>query len=112
MVVVRKDQRQLLERDRPSSRIDYYALAHKRPAKLMEPLLLEVPPGVARCTRLAHEGEEFIMVLEGAVDYEYGQENLRLKAGDCMYADGGIEHTMNNPHANPALVLVVYPPLE
>jgi len=107
-VVVRTAERQPVERDRPDSRIDYFALAHTRPAKLMEPFLLEVPSGMARRKRLAHEGEEFIMVLHGAVDYEYGEERLRLEAGDCMYADGGVEHTLNNPNQAPAQVLVVY----
>ena len=108
MIVVRKDERLPVERDRPDSRILYEALAHKRRDKLMEPFLLEVPSGVARPTRLAHEGEEFIMILEGAVDYEYGEEQVRLEQGDCMYADGSVEHTLNNPNDSPARVLVVY----
>ena len=108
MIVVRKDERLPVERDRPDSRILYEALAHKRRDKLMEPFLLEVPSGVARPTRLAHEGEEFIMILEGAVDYEYGEEQVRLEQGDCMYADGSVEHTLNNPNDSPAKVLVVY----
>ncbi len=108
MIVVRKDERLPVERDRPDSRILYEALAHKRRDKLMEPFLLEVPSGVARPTRLAHEGEEFIMILEGAVDYEYGEEQVRLEQGDCMYADGSVEHTLNNPNDSPAQVLVVY----
>ena len=108
MVVVRKDERLPLERDRPGSRIRYNALAHKRRDKVMEPFLLEVPIGVARSTRLAHEGEEFIMVLNGAIDYEYGDERLRLEVGDCMYADGSVEHTLNNPGDDTAEVLVVW----
>ena len=108
MVVVRKGERLPLERDRPSSRIRYNALAHKRRDKVMEPFLLEVPTGVARSTRLAHEGEEFIMVLNGSIDYEYGDERLRLEVGDCMYADGSVEHTLNNPGDDAAEVLVVW----
>ncbi len=108
MVVVRRDERVSVERDRPESRIVYEALAHKRRDKAMEPFLLHVPSGVARPGRLAHEGEEFIMVLEGAVDYDYGDERLRLEAGDCMYADGSVEHTLNNPLQSTAEVLVVY----
>ena len=65
----------------PASRIRYNALAHTRQDKVMEPFLLEVPSGVARSTRLAHEGEEFIMVLTGSIDYEYGDERLRLDEG-------------------------------
>ena len=108
MVVVRKDERLPLERDRPASRIRYNALAHKRRDKVMEPFLLEVPTGVARSRRLAHEGEEFIMVLSGSIDYEYGDERLRLDVGDCMYADGSVEHTLNNPGDDTAEVLVVW----
>ena len=108
MVVVRKGERQTLERDRPDSRIRYNALAHTRGDKVMEPFLLEVPTGVARSRRLAHEGEEFIMVLNGAIDYEYGDERLRLEVGDCMYADGSVEHTLNNPGDDAAEVLVVW----
>ena len=108
MVVVRKGERQALERDRPDSRIRYNALAHTRGDKVMEPFLLEVPTGVARSRRLAHEGEEFIMVLNGAIDYEYGDERLRLEMGDCMYADGSVEHTLNNPGDDAAEVLVVW----
>ena len=74
----------------------------------MEPFLLEVPSGIARSKRLAHEGEEFIMVLSGSIDYEYGDERVRLDEGDCMYADGSVEHTLNNPDDDTAEVLVVW----
>ena len=108
MVVVRKGERLPLERDRPASRIRYNALAHKRRDKVMEPFLLEIPSGIARSRRLAHEGEEFIMVLNGSIDYEYGDERVRLDEGDCMYADGSVEHTLNNPDDGIAEVLVVW----
>ena len=108
IVIVRADERQVVERDRPDSQIVYHALAHKRSGKSMEPFLLEVPPGVARRPPMAHEGEEFLMVLEGTVDYEYGNEQFVLEAGDCVYEDGTVEHTLNNPGAIPARVLVVY----
>jgi uncharacterized cupin superfamily protein len=108
MVIVRKNERQVVERDRPDSRIVYHALAHKRPNKVMEPFLLEVPPGEARRQKLAHEGEEFLMVLEGVVDYEYGDQRFRLEAGDCLYEDGTTEHTLNNPTDQVARVLCIY----
>jgi transcriptional regulator with XRE-family HTH domain len=108
VVIVRRNERQQVERDRPDSRIVYYALANKRPSKAMEPFLLEVPAGSARSKRLAHDQDEFIMVLEGALDCEYGEERFRLEQGDCLYAEGGIEHTINNPNQQPAQVLMVY----
>ncbi|MEZ4699443.1 MAG: XRE family transcriptional regulator [Rhodothermales bacterium] len=108
MVIVRKDERLVVERDRPDSNIVYHALAHKRPNKVMEPFLLEVPPGEARRQKLAHEGEEFLMVLEGTLDYEYGDQRFRLEAGDCLYEDGTTEHTLNNPTDQIARVLCIY----
>ena len=108
MVVVRKDERIVVERDRPDSNIVYHALAHSRPNKIMEPFLLEVPPGEARRQKLAHEGEEFLMVLQGTVDYEYGDQRFRLEEGDCLYEDGTTEHTLNNPNDDTALVLCIY----
>lgn len=108
MVIVRKDERLVVERDRPDSNIVYHALAHKRPNKVMEPFLLEVPPGEARRQKLAHEGEEFLMVLEGVVDYEYGEHRFRLEAGDCLYEDGTTEHTLNNPTDQVARVICIY----
>ena len=108
MVIVRKEEREVIERDRPNSKIVYHALAHKRSGKAMEPFLLEIPPGTARRQKLAHEGEEFLMILEGAVDYEYGDQKFRLEEGDCLYEDGNVEHTINNPNATPAKVLCIY----
>ena len=108
MVVVRKDERVIVERDRPDSNIVYHALAHTRPNKIMEPFLLEVPPGEARRQKLAHEGEEFLMVLKGKVDYEYGDAGFQLEEGDCLYEDGTTEHTLNNPTDEIALVLCIY----
>ena len=108
MVVVRKDERMIVERDRPDSKIVYHALAHLRPNKIMEPFLLEVPPGEARRQKLAHEGEEFLMVLQGKVDYEYGDQSFQLYEGDCLYEDGTTEHTLNNPTDEVALVLCIY----
>lgn len=110
VVVVRSDERQQVDRDQPGSRIAYYALAHKRHSKAMEPFLLEVPPGLARSERLAHEQDEFMMVLSGELDCEYGGERFRLGEGDCLYAEGGIEHTVNNPHEQAAKVLCIYAP--
>ena len=74
----------------------------------MEPLLLTVPGGTARREALAHEGEEFLMVLSGSVDLDYGTQSERLKAGDCAYFDAHVEHRLINPNKRPARVLCVF----
>jgi transcriptional regulator with XRE-family HTH domain len=108
LVIVPSSERQAVERDRPKSSIVYQALAPTRHAKLMEPLLLEVPPGEPRKEALPHEGEEFIMVVEGTVELEYGKERHRLVCGDCAYLDAAEPHRLMNPGKTKAFVLCVF----
>ena len=107
LVVVRREERLEVDRD-PESPIRYFALAHKRSGKVMEPFLLEVPPRKEPRARKAHEGEEFLMVLEGVIDYEHGEETVRLEAGDCVYDEGAVAHTLSNPGQETARVLCIY----
>lgn len=106
IVVVRKEERQEITRD--GSAIRYFALAHKRAIKLMEPMLLEIQPGKGRDEKLAHEGEEFVMVVDGTIEYEYGDESYRLEPGDCIYDDGSVQHTLRNVGRSIARLIVVY----
>lgn len=108
LVIVPKRERQTVERDRPRSDIVYRALAHTQTAKLMEPLLLEVPPGEPRKEALPHEGEEFIMVVKGTVELEYGETRHRLSPGDCAYLDATEKHRLLNPGRATAEVLCVF----
>lgn len=108
LVIVRKGEGVRVERDRPESRIVYASLAHDRYGKSMEPLLLSVPPGTARKRALKHDGEEFLYVLNGRVELEYGGEVHRLQAGDSAYFDGQVEHRLVNSNKKPAEVLSVF----
>lgn len=108
LVVVRRGEGTRIERDRPQSRIVYESLADQRMTKSMEPLLVTVPAGNARMEALAHEGEEFLLVLSGRVHLEYGGKIERLKAGDSAYFDAHVEHRLINPGKRPAKVLCVF----
>ena len=71
-------------------------------------VLREVPVGTARKRVLKHEGEEFIYVVIGLVELEYGEEVHKLKAGDSAYFDGQVEHRLVNSNTKPAKVLSVF----
>jgi transcriptional regulator with XRE-family HTH domain len=71
LVVVRRDERQVIQRDQPRSHTRYESLAFKRPDRKMDPFLLTVPPGETRRPAMPHEGEEFLLVLTGRIDFEY-----------------------------------------
>ena len=107
MAIVRKKERQPVERDRPISKIVYHDLAHKRSDKVMAPFVLQVPPGEPRKESLAHEGEEFLMVLSGSVSFQYDGQLHELKAGDCAYFDAAVKHRLLNPNHKTAEVLCV-----
>ena len=111
MVVIRKGKGARVERDRPQSNLVYESLAGERHTKVMEPLLVMVPSntaGDASREPLAHEGEEFIHVLGGSVDFEYMGEIERLETGDSVYFDAHAPHRLINPNAEPARVLCVF----
>jgi transcriptional regulator with XRE-family HTH domain len=67
---------------------------------------LSLPPG-----RLgepaAHAGEEWVYVLSGAIDVDLNGSTSSLAAGDAVHFRADIPHTLRNPHAESATVLVV-----
>lgn len=109
MVMVRCDDRKEVERDRSSENPTVYqSLAHLRANRVMDPFLLTMPPGAARETALAHEGEEFLMVQSGTVDFEYDGEVFSLQPGDCLYFDATTPHRLINVGQATAEVLCVF----
>lgn len=107
-VIIRRRERLRVERDRPRSSIDYYALAQERPAKSMNPFILHVPPGEPRKEPLPHEGEEFLLVLQGRVQLEYEDNRYTLESGDGAYFDASQPHRLINPAESAAEVLCVF----
>lgn len=108
LVVVRRKERQEIQRDKPKSNIRYESLAFKRPDRQMDPLLLTVPPLESKRPAMPHEGEEFLHVLTGAIDFEYDGDVHRLAAGDSLYFDATARHRILNPHKKEAKVLCVF----
>ncbi len=40
----------------------------------------------------SHEGEEFLYIVDGELEFHYGQEVMILKAGDSIYYDSSEQH--------------------
>lgn len=108
LVIVRRSERQVIQRDKPRSHIRYESLAFKRPDRKMDPFLLHVPADETKRPAMPHEGEEFLLVVSGRVDFEYAGELYKLTAGDSLYFDGSAKHRLINPHKKPAEVLCVF----
>lgn len=106
--VVRKGERKAVERDRTQSNIDYESLAHRRADRAMDPFELRVPAHGGRVEAMPHEGEEFLLVLEGRVSFEFDKEVYHLEAGDSLYFDADTNHRLFNDTDHDARVLCVF----
>lgn len=78
----------------------------------LEVLETLLPPGFSnRDEPFQHDGEELVVVLEGAVDVAVGDTLGSLETGDAITYDSGMPHWWENNTDQPATVLgVVTPP--
>jgi transcriptional regulator with XRE-family HTH domain len=106
--IVRRGERREFERDREHSDIRYESLAHGRTDRRMDPFELRVPAQGGRSEEMAHEGEEFMVVLEGEVEFHFDGTVHGMQAGDSAYFDGETPHRLANPGHREARVLCVF----
>ncbi len=92
--------------------MEYHPLAQQKAGRHMEPFIIDINPEDKPNFQLsAHEGEEFIYVMEGEIEVEYGKEVYRLKQGDSIYYDSIVKHHLHGAPGKAAKILaVVYIP--
>ncbi len=61
-----------------------------------------------RSKNLSHEGEEFLRLLAGKVDFHYGDGAHHFTTGDSLYFDASTPHRLVNPNGKDAHVLCVF----
>jgi transcriptional regulator with XRE-family HTH domain len=90
----------------------YYSLSQDKSGRHMEPFLIDVRPAAKDSFVLStHEGEEFIFVLEGVIEINYGKDTYVLEEGDCIYYDSIVAHHVHAGNGEPARILgVIYTP--
>jgi len=75
----------------------FESLAPRFTNKIMEPLLVTLIPGEPEAALVAHEGQEFNLVLEGTIIITYEGKEYILHAGDAVYFDP------THPHGQKAI---------
>jgi quercetin dioxygenase-like cupin family protein len=76
----------------------------------MEPFIVDIEPD-AEQAKSTHEGEEFIHVLSGKLNLEYGNESHVLFGGDSVYYDSIVPHRLSAGDGKPLRILaVIYTP--
>ena len=94
----------------PATGYTYQPVAAAWMGQLMDGFILTFPRGEKADILTAHEGEELSFVLEGEILFQLGDEEIRLKAGDCLYFNGEIPHMGRNIGTGDARVLMVTAP--
>jgi len=91
--------------------MSFNALAADKTGRHMEPFIVTIQPD-AQQEKSAHEGEEFIYVMEGNLSLEYGTNKDILKTGDSVYYDSIVPHRVYSADDNQVKILaVVYTPV-
>ena len=92
--------------------MEYHPLAQQKAGRHMEPFIIDInPEGNANFQLSAHEGEEFIYVMEGELEIAYGKETYKLNEGDSIFYDSIVKHHVHGAPGKSAKILaVVYIP--
>jgi transcriptional regulator with XRE-family HTH domain len=92
--------------------LNFFSLAFDKAGRNMEPFIVDIEPGQQSDYMLSsHEGEEFIYVLEGEVEINYGKEVYKLAKGDSIYLDSIVLHNVHAGNMQSARILaVIYAP--
>lgn len=85
----------------------YQTLAPNKKNRSMEPFIVTLDPAAQDVPPSAHEGEEFIFVLEGSLEALVGDAAELLVPGDSIYYDSSEPHLLR-PHGDgPTRILAV-----
>lgn len=77
---------------------------------VMEPHLFRIAPQAGSGESYAHEGEEFIYVLQGELEIMLAGDKFELKPGDSFYFESATPHHWKNPGRRETCVLWVNTP--
>ncbi|MBO7140681.1 MAG: helix-turn-helix transcriptional regulator [Prevotella sp.] len=92
--------------------MEYHPLAQQKAGRHMEPFIIDINPEETPEYQLsAHEGEEFIYVMQGEVEIVYGKDTYSLNEGDSIFYDSIVKHHVHGAPGKSAKILaVVYIP--
>lgn len=91
----------------------YHSLSEGKENRHLEPFVIDIlPANGSQFDLSSHEGEEFIFVLDGMVEINYGKHNYVLEKGDSIYYDSIVKHHVHGYDGQKAKILaVIYTPI-
>lgn len=93
--------------------MQYHSLSKSKADRHMEPFVIDIEATSDTDFVLSsHEGEEFIMVMEGVMEISYGKNTFVLEGGDSIYYDSIVPHHVHAFEGQAAKILaVIYTPI-
>jgi transcriptional regulator with XRE-family HTH domain len=86
----------------------YESLETKKPGKNMEPLFVEfLPLDTGNMVFTSHEGEEFVYLLDGCLEFRTNDRIEILSPGDTIYFESDINHSFRGLDGKSARAIVV-----
>lgn len=82
-------------------------LAEEWRERAMDPTILHLVGDGTRSRPETHDGERFLHVLDGTVMVSYGDDRIELAAGDSLYLDAAVPHSIVPVGRSKAQVLSV-----
>lgn len=71
-----------------------FPFASKYHHKKMQPFLIKAKKGEVKEHELTHEGEEFVYVISGELEFKVGRKTYNLKKGESLYFNSLENHGM------------------
>lgn len=108
--LVRADSRPAVVRGATAFGYNYVGLADFGEPRRMAPFLFTFPREIEKRVFFEHEGEEFLFILSGQVEWQMGHEKFLLGPGDSVYLDSRLPHRGRAVGAEATAIVVVYSP--
>ena len=97
------------ENNTKSSNLEFHPLGAGKIDRNMDPFIIDITYE-ENYELSSHEGEEFIYVLEGEIEVEYGKDKFIVKAGDSIYYDSVVPHHLHAHDEKARILAVLYTP--
>ena len=92
-----------------SSNLEFHSLGAGKIDRNLDPFIIDIE--YAEEYKLSsHEGEEFIYVLKGEIEIEYGKEKFVVGEGDSIYYDSVVPHHLHSTGEKSKILAVLYTP--
>jgi transcriptional regulator with XRE-family HTH domain len=108
--IVRAEARPQVVRGATAFGYNYGGLTDFGEPRRMAPFLFTFPREIEKRVFFEHEGEEFLFILSGQVEWQMGHEKFLLGPGDSVYLDSRLPHRGRAIGAEATAIVVVYSP--